>query len=77
MIFAESAEGLLKMHQWTREFFGAHAFKLNTKKTKLSCTSSDGLESLHSMFYGVSGQVAINPIPANEDFPLPRGADSA
>jgi hypothetical protein len=68
MIFAESAEGLLAMHQWTREFFGAHAFKLNTKKTKLSCTSTSGLEAVRGRFFGVSGRIAIAPIPANEDF---------
>jgi hypothetical protein len=66
MIFAESVEGLLAMHQWTREFFGAHAFKLNTKKTKLTCTS--GHNSMSGRFYGVSGHKAIIPIPASEDF---------
>ena len=39
LIFAESPEALLSMHNWTRAFFGAHAFKLNTKKTKLVATS--------------------------------------
>jgi hypothetical protein len=49
MIFAESREALLAMHEWTREFFGAHAFKINAKKTKLTCTS-DG-DELRGQFY--------------------------
>ena len=36
IVFAESEEALTGMHQWTREFFGAHGFRLNAKKTKFS-----------------------------------------
>jgi hypothetical protein len=52
MIFAESAEGLRKMHDWTRSFFGAHAFKLNTKKTKLTTTAP--LSTVRAGFFSVA-----------------------
>lgn len=35
IVFAEDPRHLEMMHAWVREFFGAHSFKLNCKKTKL------------------------------------------
>ena len=66
LVFAETARGLQRMHDWTREFFGAHSFKLNTGKTKL--TSTQGDSQLRGTFFGVNGQVAVKPIPATQDF---------
>lgn len=36
--FAESERHLRAMHAWTRSFFGAHAFKINSKKTNSMTT---------------------------------------
>jgi hypothetical protein len=37
-IVADSEEGIRALQEWVRSFFGAHAFKINAKKTK--CVSS-------------------------------------
>ena len=66
LIFAESADSLLRMHEWTRSFFGAHSFKLNTKKTKLSSTGR--LAVIKDRFLGVNGSLAIIPIPPSQSF---------
>ena len=54
------------MHEWTRSFFGAHSFKLNTKKTKLSSTGR--LAVIKDRFLGVNGSLAIIPIPPSQSF---------
>ena len=66
LVFAESVEALQRMHQWTREFFGAHAFKLNAKKTKLTGYCAPG--ELDGKFFTVDGITAIEPIPPSTDF---------
>ena len=66
LVFAESAEALQRMHQWTRESFGAHAFKLNAKKTKLTGYCAPG--ELDGKFFTVDGTTAIEPIPPSTDF---------
>ena len=66
LVFAESADSLLRMHEWTRSFFGAHSFKLNTKKTKL--TSTGKLALVKNRFLGVNGIHAIIPIPPTQSF---------
>ena len=63
LVFAESPEALLRMHNWTRAFFGAHAFKLNTTKTKLTATG--GLGALKGRFLGVDGTRAIKVSPSS------------
>ena len=66
LVFAESAEALLRMHEWTRAFFGAHAFKLNTKKTKLMATGQR--RKLRGKFLGVDGRIPIAAMDSKADF---------
>jgi len=54
------------MHEWTRAFFGAHAFKLNTKKTKLMATGQR--RKLRGKFLGVDGRLPIAVMDSKADF---------
>jgi exonuclease III len=64
-IVADSEEGIRALHEWVREFFGAHAFKINSKKTKYICSVDPaGVECLH----GVDGVGHISPLASSTTF---------
>jgi hypothetical protein len=66
LIFAESSEALLRMHNWTRAFFGAHSFKLNATKTKLTTTAP--LSAVEGQFLSVNGRETVIPISPSTHF---------
>jgi hypothetical protein len=64
-IVADSEAGIRALHEWVRGFFGAHAFKINSKKTKYVCSADPaGVECLH----GVDGIAHISPLPSCTSF---------
>jgi hypothetical protein len=64
-IVADSEEGVRALHEWVREFFGAHAFKINSKKTKYVCSvDPTGVRCLH----GVDGIAHISPLASGTTF---------
>ena len=70
-IVADSDEGIRALHEWVRGFFGAHAFKINSKKTKYICSVDPaGVECLH----GVDGIAHISPLPSCTSFRYLGGA---
>jgi hypothetical protein len=58
-IAASDPHRLLEMHEWIREFYGAHCFTLNCSKTKYLCSDIQGAPRLHS----VSGRKMIAALP--------------
>jgi len=54
---------LAEMHAWMREFFGAHCFAFNVKKTKLLCSNPEIAPPL----YSVDGKQVVEPLPAGTD----------
>jgi ribonuclease HI len=54
---------LAEMHAWMREFFGAHCFAFNVKKTKLLCSNPETAPPL----YSVDGGQVVEPLPAGTD----------
>jgi ribonuclease HI len=64
-IVADSEDGIRALHEWVRGFFGAHAFKINSKKTKYVCSVDPaGVGCLH----GVDGIAHISPLPSCTSF---------
>ncbi len=64
-IFADSEAGIRVLHEWVRSFFGAHAFKINAKKTKFVTTANPArLRCLR----GVDGRSHIVPLPSRTSF---------
>ena len=64
-IVADSENGIRVLHEWVRGFFGAHAFKINSKKTKYICSVDPrGVDCLH----GVDGIAHISPLPSCTSF---------
>ena len=54
------------MHQWTRSFFGAHAFRINSKKTKFF--SSQPLSKSDCTLPSVDGRTSSPPLPSSTLF---------
>ena len=59
---ADSRESQEEMHSWVRSFYGAHAFRLNAKKSKFLCS---GTESGAPIISSVDGRVTVKPIASN------------
>ena len=64
-IVADSQRGIRALHEWVRSFFGAHAFKINEKKT-VFVSSRD--PSTVSCLPGVDGFAHITPLPSTKTF---------
>ena len=64
-IVADSEEGVRALHEWVRSFFGAHAFKINAKKTKF-VSSADPAQV--RCLPGVDGTSHIKALPSDTTF---------
>ena len=60
---ATSVQDVVAMHEWVREFFGAHCAALNCTKTELLCPSARTMEALRGRLKSVDGTVSIVPRP--------------
>jgi exonuclease III len=59
-------EGCRQQHEWVREFFGMHAFAMNTTKTKFLCSDKSlTLESAPQLF-SVDGSSRVKPLVGGE-----------
>ena len=58
-MIATSLDAVQAMHEWVREFFGAHCAKLNCTKTELLCSSN--LSALENKLFSVDGKTPIKP----------------
>jgi hypothetical protein len=64
-IVADTEEGIRELHEWVRSFFGAHAFKINAKKTKF-VSSVDPAQV--RCLPGVDGITHIRALPSGTSF---------
>jgi hypothetical protein len=64
-IVADTEEGIRQLHEWVRSFFGAHAFKINAKKTKF-VSSVDPAQV--RCLPGVDGTTHIMALPSGTSF---------
>jgi exonuclease III len=64
-IVADSEAGIRVLHEWVRSFFGAHAFKINAKKTKFVTTANPARVGC---LRGVDGRSHIAPLPSRTSF---------